>query len=49
VIAEGILKALGWPERRLPTPFEIVFSLRIAPGGFEDAADASQMLLVSSY
>jgi hypothetical protein len=44
-----ILKALGWPERALPASFEVVFSVKIAPGGFEDAAEAPQLLLASTY
>ena len=30
-----ILKAFGWPERPLPASFEMIFSVKIAPGGFD--------------
>jgi hypothetical protein len=47
--AANILSALGWPKHPLPASFEIVFSVRIAPGGFEDIADAPRLLIASSY
>ena len=44
-----ILKSLGWPHHPLPASFEVLFSVKIAPGGLDDEAEAPRLLMASKY
>lgn len=44
-----MMHAMGWPASALPSSFEILLSVRIAPGNMDDEADHPELLCWRTY